>query len=75
MPKMPLKSHAATKSLKSLCNSGSFNFFCIGVKSRLFTRTFISVSVRTFLFRLNTVPDTKLPDNLYFSVRIDKNLI
>ena len=63
------------KSLKSLRNSGSFNFLCIGAKSRPFFRTFISVSVRTFLLRLSTVSDTKLPDNLHCSVRTDGTLI
>ena len=63
------------KSLKSLHNSGSLNFLCIGVKLRPFSRIFISVSVWTFLLRLNTASDKKLPDNLYCSVRTDGMLI
>ena len=63
------------KSLKSLRNSGSFNFFCIDAKSGPFSRTFISVSVRTFLLRWKTISDTKLSDNLHYSVRTDGMLI
>ena len=63
------------KPLRSLRNSFSFNFLCIGAKSRPFPRTFISVSVRTILLWLNTVSDTKIPDNLHFFVRTDRMLV
>ena len=51
-------------SLKSLLSSGSFNFFWIGVKSRPFFKTLISVSVNTWLLKLKMVSEQKYPENL-----------
>ena len=63
------------KTLKTLRYSESFNFFCFGAKSKLFSRIFVSVSVKSFQLSLSTLSHTKLPDKLQCSIRTDRTLI
>ena len=49
------------KSSKSVLSSGSFILFWIGAKSKSFSNTRTSVSVKTFLLKLKTVSEQKYP--------------
>ena len=49
------------KSSKSVLSSGTFILFWIGAKSKPFSNSQISVSVKTFLLKLKTVSEQKYP--------------
>ena len=58
---MPFCSHSPSNSSKSDLRSGSLILSSIGAKSNPFSSTLISISVKTFLLKLNTVFEQKYP--------------
>ena len=62
-------------SSKSFRSSGSFILLWIGAYSRPFSRTFISLSVKTFRVKLNIVSEQKYPESLFFSVALASLLL
>ena len=62
--KIPLSSYPSAKLHKALLNSGSLIFLCTRAQSNHFSRILISVSVRIFQLKLNTVSEQKYLNNL-----------
>ena len=73
--KIPLKVNPSAKLLEIILYFGFIYLLWIGALSRPFSRTFVSLSVKTFWLKLNTVSEQKYPESVVFPVALASLLL